>query len=251
MELERTYSRHDHGAARLESSFTAFDVAELFKSKVCTKATLSNNKICHLEGCSSTYQRAAPVCNVCEGSTVNNSRIVLQGLNDVRLKCVTEKGCHCTCGTNLVRGNCFLSAAGVAHNDFSKSVPQVVKVGSQAENSHNFACHADVKAILTRDSICSTSEADCNVAECSVVHVHYALELYPAHVQNRLEIPVNVIICHRSEKVVRCRNGVHVACEVQVDVGHRVELSIPSPCGTTFDPKYRAQARLPKRNHCA
>ena len=60
-----------------------------------------------------------------------------------------------------------------------------------------------------------------------------------------------VRVDQRGEQVVRGRDRVHVAGEVEVDVLHRHHLRIAAAGGAALDAEHGAERRLPQRQHRA
>jgi len=60
--------------------------------------------------------------------------------------------------------------------------------------------------------------------------------------------PVDVIVEHRGQQVVRGRDRVEVAGEMQVDVGHRHDLGLTTAGRSTLLSEAGAEARLPERD---
>ena len=69
------------------------------------------------------------------------------------------------------------------------------------------------------------SEHD-DLAQRAVVHVHDAAPDDAARVDVELVAPVDVVVDHRRQQVVRRGDGVEVAGEVEVDVLHRHDLRV-------------------------
>jgi hypothetical protein len=65
-----------------------------------------------------------------------------------------------------------------------------------------------------------------DLAQRAVVHVEHAAPDDPAGVDLQLVAPVDVVVDHRRQQVVRAGDGVEIAGEVEVHVLHRHDLRI-------------------------
>ena len=63
-------------------------------------------------------------------------------------------------------------------------------------------------------------------------------------VEAQLVALVQVVVDHRGEQVVRRRDGVEVAGEVQVELLHRQDLAVAAAGGAALDAERRAHRRL-------
>ena len=59
---------------------------------------------------------------------------------------------------------------------------------------------------------------------------------------------VEVVVDHRGEQVVRGRDGVEVAGQVEVQQLHRDDLAVPAASGPALDPERRSHRRLADRH---
>ena len=103
--------------------------------------------------------------------------------------------------------------------------------------------------VLARHAVHFTAQADRDVAQAAVVHVHHAGEDHPARVDAERVALLHVVVQHGAEQVVRGGDGVHVAGKVQVDVLHRHNLRIAAAGRAALDAEYRTEGRLAQRDH--
>src|SRR6185436_10112789 len=102
----------------------------------------------------------------------------------------------------------------------------------------------DVEAVLAREAVGRAAEADRDVAQRPVVHVHHALPLDAAHVDAELVAVADVVVDHRRQQVVGERNGGKIAREVQVDVFHRHDLRVAAAGRAALDAEHGPQRGL-------
>ena len=84
--LERANGCYQHASRWGEASFAALDVNELFSTQVGTEACLGHYIITKLERALGSDHGVATMCNVGERAAMHKRRIILEGLNQIRLK---------------------------------------------------------------------------------------------------------------------------------------------------------------------
>ena len=123
-------------------------------------------------------------------------------------------------------------------------VLEVLQILRQAENRHDFGGDRDVEAVLAREAVRDAAERVDDRAQRAVVHVEHALPGDAARVDAKRVAPVDVIVDQRREQVVRARDGVEVAGEVQVDVFHRHDLGVAAARRAAFDAEAGPERRF-------
>lgn len=244
VELEGTDSGDNDGGSGGEAGLAALDVEELLGTKVSTESTLSDDVVSEGKSGAGTNDGRASVGDVGEGSTVDDGKVVLEGLHNVGVEGILEKSGHGTLGADVTAGNSLLAAASVTHDDVSEAVLEVLKVRGKAEDGHDLRGDGDVEVRLTGDTVAGATEAKVDLAESAVVHVEDTSELNTANVELGLGGPVDVVVNHGSEQVVRGADGVEITGEVKVDVGHGDDLGVATTSGTTLDTKDGAERGL-------
>src|SRR5204862_3821106 len=79
---------------------------------------------------------------------------------------------------------------------------EVHEVGGQTENGHDLGGHGDLEAALTRHAVGRPAEAEHDVAQRAVVHVHDALEQHAARVDPEGVALREMVVEHRGQEVV-------------------------------------------------
>ena len=92
-------------------------------------------------------------------------------------------------------------------------------------------------------------EARDHVSQVAVVHVERPAPRDPVRVDAALVAVEDVPVDERREHVVRGRDGVEVAREVEVQVLHRHDLGEPAARGAALDAEDRAERRLAQAQH--
>ncbi len=112
--------------------------------------------------------------DVGEGTTVNEGRVVFQGLHQVRHESIFEQNRHRT-GCIDIAGVHRLLVTSVADHDVTNATGQIVQIGGKTENSHDFRGDGDVEAAFARGTVARSAETDGDVAQGTVVHIHDTL----------------------------------------------------------------------------
>ena len=101
-----------------------------------------------------------------------------------------------------------------------------VDVVGEAEDRHDLRGDRDVEAGLARKAVGDAAERADDLAQRAVVHVHDAPPDDAARIEIELVPPIEVVVDHRGEQIVRGGDGVEIAGEVEVDVLHRHDLRV-------------------------
>src|SRR5699024_8881678 len=188
------------------------------------------------------------VGDVGEGTAVDEGGGVLERLDEVGRQRVAQQGGHRTRRPQVVDRD-RRAVAGVRDDDAGQAGPQVRDTGGQAEDGHDLAGDDDVEVVLARNSAVQPAQADRRVPQCAVVQVHDAVDVDPTGVDVQRVAVMDVVVQHRRGQVVRQRDRVEVAREVEVDVLHGDDLRVPAAGGTALHPEDGPQTGLAQRQH--
>ena len=211
--LERADGRDDHHRRGTQPRFPALDVDELLRPEVGAEARLRHDVIGELERRLGGEDRITAVSDVGERSTVDECGIVLERLHEIRLQRLLEQHRHGALCLQVTRTD-GREVALVAHHDVAEPGFEVFEVGRQAENRHDLGGHHDVEAILAREAIAGTAEADGDVAQGAIVHVQHALPSNAPNVETEFIAMIDMVVDERREQIVGERNRVEIAREV-------------------------------------
>ena len=137
----------------------------------------------------------------------------------------------------------------VGDDDVAEPLLEVLEGRGQAEDRHDLGGDDDVEAILARISIAGTAQADDDVAQRAIVHVHHALPGDPSHVDIQVVAVVDVVVDERGQEVVGEPDGAEVAGEVQVDVLHGHDLGIATAGCAALHAEDRPERGLAQADH--
>ena len=178
-----------------------------------------------------------------EGTAMDEGRVVFQRLHEVRLHRVLQQHHHRAHGLDVGGGDGG-ALARVADDDAGESCFEIGGVAREAEDSHDFGGHRDVEAGFGRRAVAGPAEAGDDTPQATVIHVHHPAPGDAAGVDLRGVVPVDVVVHHRGEQVVRRRDGVEVAGEVEVDLVHRHDLGEAAAGGAAFHAETGAERGL-------
>jgi hypothetical protein len=241
--LERPHRGHQHGGRRAQAGLAALDVEELLRAQVRAEARLGHHVIGKLERRARGDYRVAAMRDIGEGAAVHQRRRVLQGLHQVGLQRIAQQ-CGHGAGRAEFAGTDLPAIPGVADHDVGQSLLQVLQVVGQAENRHHLRGHGDIKARLSRDAVPRPAKPGDHVPQRTIVHIDDPSPGAPAHVEVQRVAPVQVVVEHGCQQIVRGADRVQVAGEMQVDVLHGQHLRVAATGGTALHAEYRAQAGL-------
>ena len=246
--LERAHGGDDDRCGRVEAGLAALDVEELLGAQVGAEARFRHHVVAELEGGLGGQHRVAAVRDVGERPAVDEDGVVLQRLHQVRHQRVLEQHGHGAVGLE-VGGLHRLAVARVADHDAAEPALEVLEVHGQAQDRHHLGGDRDVEAVLAREAVGGAAERVDDRAQRAVVHVHDAAPGDAARVEAQRVAPVDLVVEHRREEIVRARDGVEVAGEVEVDVLHRHDLRVAAAGRAALDAEAGTERGLAQAAH--
>ena len=186
--------------------------------------------------------------DVGERAAVDERRIVLERLHQVRHQRVLQQDGHRPGSLELLGGD-QLARACLGDHHAAEAALQVAQIAGETEHRHDLGGDRDVEAVLTRKAVRHAAQAVDDRAQRTVVHVDHAAPGDAAGVEIELVAPVDVIVDHRREQVVRGADGMEIAGEVQVDVLHRHHLGVAAAGGAALHPEARPERGLTGAAH--
>ena len=241
--LERADGRNQYDAVRSQTGLAALDVHEFLCAEVSAEASLCDGNITQLECQLGCLHAVAAVCDIGERTAVHQTGRALERLNQVGLDGILHQRRHRALCMQ-VAGVDRLAGIAVCHQNITETLFQVVQISGQTQDSHNLGRYGDHEVVLARHTVHLAAQTDGDVAERTVVHVHYAGEHNTARINVQQIALLHVVVQHGAQQVVCCRDGVHIAGKVQVDVLHRHDLRVTAACCAALDAEYRAERRL-------
>ena len=233
MHLQGANGRDQNDAIWRKTRLAAFDVEEFLGAEIRSEPGLGHHVIGKLERRCRGNDRIAAVRNIGEGATVNESGRALERLHKVRRDRLLEQRGHGAVRLQVTRADRF-AIARIGNDDVAEALFQIFEILGQAEDGHDFGSDRDVEASFTRITVGDSAEGADDFPQRAVVHVQHATPCDTTRVYSQRIAPIDVIVDQGGEKVVRRRDGVEVAGEMQIDVLHRHHLRIAAAGCTAF-----------------
>ena len=241
--LHRAHRGDKDNDARRDAGLAAFDVHEFLGSEIGPEAGLGHHIIRQFQGRLRRNHRVAAMRDVGERAAMDKGRVVFQRLHQIRLQRLRQQHRHRAIGLDVAAKD-WRAVAPVGDDDVAKSFLQILKVGCQAQDGHDFGSDGDVKARLPRKSVRYAAKAGHDIAERAVIHVDDAAPSHAALVDFQLIAPVDMVVDHRRQQIVRRGDGVEVAGEMKVHLLHRHDLRIAATGGTALHAETGAERCL-------
>ena len=250
MHLERTERRDEDERTRPDVRLPALDVEELLAPQVEAEACLRDGVVAERHREPRRDHAVAAVRDVAERAAMDDRRAALFRLDQVRLERIAQHRRHRARSADVTRGD-RLAVVRVRDDDAREALLQVLVARREREDRHDLARGGDVEALLARSTVRLSTEADDASAEEAVVHVERAApadlpRIDLALVRDRLA-EVRRVVDERGQKVVRRRDRVDVASEVEVDVVGGRERRLPTAGAPALHSEDRPQGRLAER----
>ncbi len=241
--LERADGGDQHGRVGREPGLAAFDVEEFLAAEISAEACLGHDVVAQLQRRGGGEHRVAAVRDVRERTAVDERRRAFEGLHQVGGERLLQQHGHRAVRLEVLGAN-GVTVPRVRDDDVAEPGLEVVEVARQAEDRHDLGSHRDVEAGLARKTVGDAAERADDLTQRAIVHVHHAAPADAAAVDAQRIAPVDVIVDQRREQIVRRRDGVEVAGEVEVDVLHRHDLRITAAGGTALHAERRPERGL-------
>ena len=213
-------------------------------------ARLREADVSELERHPGGEHRVAAVCDVPEGTAVDERRRPLQRLRQVRVDRVAQQRRHGARHPEGV-GRHRPAVSRVGDDHAPEPLAEIRQALGQAEHGHDLGGGGDEEPALARDAVRSAAEAQHDVAERPVVHVERALPEDLLRVDAKVVAVMEAAVQHCRQQVVRGCDGMEVAREVEVDPVHGHDLGAAAPGAPALEPEHGADGRLAERHHRA
>ena len=175
---------------------------------------------------------------------------VLDGLHQVGLDGLLQQRRHGALGLQ-VRGDHGFALVGVGHHDAPQSGLQVLDAVGQAQDGHDLRGHGDVETRLPGHPVRLAPQADHQMPQGPVVHVHHPPPDHPTRVDAQGVALLEVVVDQGGEEVVGHPHRVDVPGEVEVDLLHGKHLGIAPPRRAALHAETGTQGGLPQAQHGA
>jgi hypothetical protein len=191
-----------------------------------------------LQGDAVLDDRVVRMRDVAEGAGVDQHRLALQRLDEVGADRVAHDDGHRSRGLEILRGD-RLPVPVLRNDDAAEPRAEVLEIRREREDRHHLGGRRDHEASLARDAVHLSAEADDAVAELPVVDVERPRPRDRRGVDVERVPVVDRRVERSGEQVVRRRDRVEVAVEVEVDLLHRNDLRVAAAGSAALDAEHR------------
>ena len=181
--------------------------------------------------------------DVAERPAVDERRPPLERLDEIGVDRVLQEQGQGAVGPQVPRPHGPLVGREPDH-DAREALLQIFERGGERHDRHDLRARDDDEPLLARGTGVQAPEPDDDVAQGPVVHVDGAGPRDAARVEAEAVAVVEVGVEHRGEEVVRARDGMEVAREVQIDVLHRDHLRVAAAARASLHAEHRPERRL-------
>ena len=232
----------------LDTGKTAFDIHELFRAQIGTESGFRYRDFSHFESQLGSDYGIASMGNIGKGTAVNQGRCIFRRLDNIGFDGIFHENSHSPFYTELT-GPDRIAIKVIGNDDISHPFLQIHEITGQAENSHDFRSYGNHEMVFPWESIDLAAETYDDITQCPVIHIHDAFPYDAAHVDAKGISLMYMIVDGSSQQVVGCRNSMHIARKVKIDIFHGENLGIAAASSSPFDTKYRSQRRFAQCRH--
>ena len=169
--LRGAHRGDEHGRARREAPRPAHDVAELLEAQVAREPRLGHDVVGELQRHPVLDDRVVRVRDVAERPGVDQRRLSLERLHQVRLERVLHDHGHRAGRPGGPRRSPGSPPRSSATTIRPSRARRSCEVARQREHRHDLGRRGDDELVLARDAVDPAAQADDRVAQFAVVHV--------------------------------------------------------------------------------
>ena len=161
-----------------------------------------------------------------------------QCLHEIWFQGILQQGGHCTFCTQIL---CIdrIPIQIISNQNLSQPPLHICQIRSQTENCHDFRSNGNLESVRTWNPVDFSAQTNDNVPQSTVIHIQNPLKHHSPLVNPQNISLLHMVVQHRTEQIIGCGDGVHIACKVQVDVLHRNNLRIATASSTALDTENR------------
>ena len=171
---------------------------------------------------------------------MHEGRRVFQRLHEVGQQRILEQHGHGAIRLQVARQH--RAAVGpVGHDHRPQPRLQILQRFRKAEAGHDFRGHGDVEPALPGKAVLRPAKPGDHIAQRAVVHVQHPAPDHPAQVDVQRVAPVDVVVDHRRQQVMRGGDGVEIPGEMQVHRFHGHDLRKAAACRPALHAEIRTK----------
>ena len=248
MHFERADRGHDDRGLGLEPRKTAFDVEKLFGAQIGAEPGFGQHDIRQRQTQFRRDHGIASVRDVAEGPAMDERRSAFERLHEIRVDGVLEQQRHRPLRLEIARPAGALVGA-EADDDACDALFEILGPRRERQDRHDLRAGNDDEALFPHGAARQAAQPHNDAAQGPIVHIDRARPGDAANVQSQGVAVMQVGVEHRRQQVVRARDRVEVAREMQVDVFHRHDLRVAAAGGPALHAEHRPKRRLAQREN--
>ena len=246
--LQRPHGGNDDSTVGAQPALAALDIDELLCPQISAEAGLGDHIVAQLQRRLGRNHTVAAVRNIGERAAVQDGRIVLQRLHQVRCQRVLQQHGHRAVHLQ-VGGAHRLAVTRLGHHDTTQPRLQIGQRVGQTEDGHDLGGDDNVKAVLARKAVARSAQSGSDAAQRTVVHVNHPLPGDAPRINAQRVAVMDVIVDGCGQQVVGRCDGREITGEMEVDVLHRHHLRVAAAGRSALHAEHRTKAGLAQRDH--
>ena len=234
------HRRHQHRRADGQAALAGLDVHELLKSQVGAESGLGDDVVGVAQGQAVGDDGAATVGDVAEGPGVDNGGLAFHRLHQVGHDGVAHHGHERAFKSQVAHRHRRAAAVG-SHHHAGEAGAQVVQVGGQRQDRHDFRGGDEIEAGFTERAVGAAAQAGGDLPQRPVGGVGHARpgDAFGGHVVG--VVAIDGVLHQRGQQVVGGTHRVGVAGEVDVDFVLGDDTGLAAAGSAALDAEDRAQ----------
>ena len=256
-EIDRTVRRPARGAKRFErdddggcrrhvAAHRHDEIEKLLGAKIGGEAGFVDDVVGEMQTEPLRDDAARAVRDIRKRTAVDDGRRAFRGLHQVGHQGVVQQQHHRADGLEVGGGH-RLPVIAESDDDTPEALAEIGAALGQREDGHDLGRRGDHESGLPRGAALASAEAGRDAPQRAIVHVHAARPENFLWIDPQVIAKVQVRVEQGREQVVRGRDGVEVAGEVQVDAIDRLERRLAAAGGAALHAEHRTERRLAQR----
>ena len=240
--FKRADCRDQHHAIGRNAGFAALDVKEFLCPEIGAETGFGHDIVGELERGRGRQYPIAAVRDVGERSAVNERGGAFQRLHQIGRQRLLEQNRHRAMRLEIAGAHWF-AVTGVAGDD----IAQAFFRSSRSRARPKIAMTSDATVMSkpsSRGKPLATPPSEFTIERSARSFIWDAAPGDASRIDAERIAPIDMVVEQRREQVVRRRDGVEVAGEVQINVLHRHDLGIAAAGRTALHAERRAERRL-------
>src|SRR5437773_10157642 len=186
--------------------------------------------------------------DIAERPAVHERRAALERLHQIWIDGVLEQQRHRALCLEIAGAHRALVAA-QTHDDAGQPRFEIGDPRRQRQNRHDLRAGNDDEVLFPRRTGIHAPQSDDEVTQRAVVHVNRARPGNAADIEPERIAMMQLRVEHGGQQIVRARDRVEIAREMEVDDCHGDDLGIAAARRAAFHPEHGTERWLPDREN--